>query len=127
MFPFCRLNANFSYKRVPYRTRTRIVCRDFSIKNLNLVEFIRKARTAYRDAFLYEKSIKTDIYAVRFALLTLFSFKKRNFKQYASSGKMENFRQKKRNAWRLETASVIKIVTENGRLRYGTVRYATVR
>jgi hypothetical protein len=48
------------------------------------VEFIRKARTAYRDAFLYEKAIKTDIYAVRFALLTLFSFKKRNFKQYAS-------------------------------------------
>jgi hypothetical protein len=33
-----------------------------------------------REAFLcYEKALKTDIYAVRFALTTLFSFKKRNF------------------------------------------------
>ena len=38
-----------------------------------------------------------------------------------------NFRQKKRYASRLETASVIKIATENGRVRYGTVRYGTVR
>ena len=43
------------------------------------------------------------------------------------SGKTENFRQKKRYASRLETASVIKIVTENGRVRYGTLRYGTVR
>ena len=83
MFPFCRLNANFSYKRKPCRTKTRPVFRDFSIKNLNLMEFIRKARTVPR-CVLYEKAIKTDIYAVRFALLTLFSFKKRNFMQYAS-------------------------------------------
>ena len=31
-----------------------------------------------------------------------------------------------RYASRLETASVIKIVTENGRIRYGTVRNGTV-
>jgi hypothetical protein len=32
-------------------------------------------REPYRDAFLYEKALKTDIYAVRFALIALFSFK----------------------------------------------------
>jgi hypothetical protein len=37
-----------------------------------------------REAFLYEKAIKTDIYAVRFELITVFSFKKRNFLQDAS-------------------------------------------
>jgi hypothetical protein len=35
------------------------------------MEFIRKARTV----LLYEKAIKTDIYAVSFALITVFSFK----------------------------------------------------
>jgi hypothetical protein len=39
------------------------------------VEFIRKARTV-PEAFLYEKALKTDICAVRFALTALFSFKK---------------------------------------------------
>jgi len=39
------------------------------------MEFIRK-REPYRDMFLYEKAIKTDIYAERFALTALFSFKK---------------------------------------------------
>jgi hypothetical protein len=29
-----------------------------------------------REAFLYEKAMKTDIYAVFFALITLFSFEK---------------------------------------------------
>jgi hypothetical protein len=72
MFPFCRLNAIFSYKREPYRTKTLTVFRDFSIKNLNLMESIR-------EAFLYEKAIKADIFAVRFALITVFSIKKRNF------------------------------------------------
>jgi hypothetical protein len=42
------------------------------------------------------------------------------------SGKTENFREKVRYASRLETASVIKILTENGTVRYGTVRYGTV-
>jgi hypothetical protein len=37
------------------------------------MEFIRKARTVFN-----EKALKTDIYAVRFALTALFSFKKRN-------------------------------------------------
>jgi hypothetical protein len=32
-----------------------------------------------REAFLYEKALKTDIYAVRFALTALFSFKKMKF------------------------------------------------
>jgi hypothetical protein len=35
--------------------------------------------------------------------------------------KTENFRQKKWYASRLETTSVIKIVTENGTVRHGTV------
>jgi hypothetical protein len=33
-------------------------------------------RKPYREAFLYEKVLKTDICAVRFALTALFSFKK---------------------------------------------------
>jgi hypothetical protein len=37
-----------------------------------------------REAFLYKKALKTDICAVRFALKTVFSFKKRNFKRYGS-------------------------------------------
>jgi hypothetical protein len=32
-------------------------------------------RELYRDAFLYEKALKTDIYAERFALTALFSSK----------------------------------------------------
>jgi hypothetical protein len=39
------------------------------------------------------------------------------------SGKTENFRQKKWDASRLETASVENVLTENGRVRYGRVRY----
>jgi hypothetical protein len=35
-----------------------------------------KKREPYREAFLYEKALKTDIYAVHFALTALFSFKK---------------------------------------------------
>jgi hypothetical protein len=37
------------------------------------------------------------------------------------SGKTEIARQKKRSASRLETVSMIKIVTVNGRVRYGNV------
>jgi hypothetical protein len=66
---------NFSFKREPYRTKIRTVFREFkNIKNLNLMEFIRKARCA-----MHEKALKTAIYAVRFALLTVFVFKKPNF------------------------------------------------
>jgi hypothetical protein len=36
-------------------------------------------REPYREAFLYEKALKTDFYTVRFALKALFSFKNRNF------------------------------------------------
>ena len=36
-----------------------------------------------REAFLYEKALKTNVRA-RFALITIFSFKKRNFLQHAS-------------------------------------------
>ena len=36
-------------------------------------------RELYREAFLYEKALKTDICAVRFALTALFSFKNQNF------------------------------------------------
>ena len=78
MFTFYRFNANFSFKREPYRTNTLTVFRDFNIKNLILMEFIRK------DDFLYEKSLKIDIYAERFALIALFSCIKWNFYQYGS-------------------------------------------
>ncbi len=71
MLPFSRFNANISYKLESYRTKTLAVFRDSNIKNLILMEFIRKALTV----FLSEKSIKPDIYAVRFALITVFSFK----------------------------------------------------
>jgi hypothetical protein len=74
-FKFYRSNANFSYKREPYRTKTLTVLRDFNIKNLNLMNLLEK-REPYREAFLYEKALKTDICAVRFALTALFSFKK---------------------------------------------------
>jgi hypothetical protein len=36
-------------------------------------------RIPFRDAFFYEKSLKTDIYAVRFALIALFSRKNECF------------------------------------------------
>ena len=36
-------------------------------------------REPFRDAFLYEKSVKIDINAVRFALTALFSFKNEIF------------------------------------------------
>jgi hypothetical protein len=35
-----------------------------------------KKREPYREAFLYEKALKTDICEVRFELTALFSFKK---------------------------------------------------
>ena len=41
-------------------------------------------RELYREAFWDEKALKTDICAVRFALIALFSFKKWNFYQYGS-------------------------------------------
>jgi hypothetical protein len=43
-------------------------------KSLSLWNLLEK-----REAFLYEKALKTDVYAVRFALTALFSFKIRNF------------------------------------------------
>ena len=45
-------NANFSFKRKPYRTNTLTVFRDFNTKNLILMEFIRKARTVPRCVFI---------------------------------------------------------------------------
>jgi hypothetical protein len=98
-------------------------------------------REPFRVAFLYEKALKKIFmrYASRLqhylALKNeIFSSTVRAFYKnglnlkYGTvlafeffSGKTENFRQKKRYASRLETASVIKIVTENGRVRYGTV------
>ena len=38
----------------------------------NLLEM----REPYREVFFYKKALKTDICAVRFALIALFSFKK---------------------------------------------------
>jgi hypothetical protein len=60
-------------------------------------------RKPYREAFLYEKALKTDICAVSFALIVLFCFlQKRSDFHYGTArdfdffnGKTENFRQKK--------------------------------
>jgi hypothetical protein len=49
-----------------------------TLKTLIWWDLLEK-RKPYREEFLYEKAIKTDICAVRFTLLTVFSFKKRNF------------------------------------------------
>jgi hypothetical protein len=40
------------------------------------MEYILKRGEPFREAFLYEKAIKTNVHAVRFALITVFSFKK---------------------------------------------------
>jgi hypothetical protein len=45
------------------------------LKNLIWWNLLEK-RKPYRDAFLYEKALKTDICVVRFALTALFSLKK---------------------------------------------------
>ena len=42
ILPFFRFNANLSLKREPYRTKNWTCFRDFKIKNLILMEFIRK-------------------------------------------------------------------------------------
>jgi hypothetical protein len=65
-------------KREPYRTKTLTIFRYFNVKKLILMEFLEK-RKPYREAFLFEKALKTDIYAVRFALTALFSFKNEIF------------------------------------------------
>jgi hypothetical protein len=59
MFPFCRLNANYSFKREPYRTKTLAVFRYLKLKTLIWRNLLEK-REPYRDAFLFEKAIKTD-------------------------------------------------------------------
>ncbi len=71
--PFFRFNANFSYKRVPYLNTNRFPFFEDWFDNIwwNLLE--------KREAYLYEKAIKTDIYAARFLLITVNRFKKRNF------------------------------------------------
>jgi hypothetical protein len=38
--------------------------------------YCTEKRELFRESFLYEKVLKTNIYAVRFALITVFSFKK---------------------------------------------------
>ncbi len=78
MFTFYRLNANFSFRRDPYRTNTRTVFRYFYIKNLISWNLFEKSEP-YRDEVLYEKSLKIDIYAERFALTALFSCKNEIF------------------------------------------------
>ncbi len=54
MFPFYRFNAGFSSKREPYRTNTLTVFHDYNIKNLILMEFVRKARTVPRCVFIWK-------------------------------------------------------------------------
>ena len=82
MLPFCRLKANFSFKREPYRTNTLTVFRYLSIKTLFCWNLLEK-RKSYRDAFSNEKSLKTktDIYAERFALIEIFNCKNEIFQQ----------------------------------------------
>jgi hypothetical protein len=79
MFPFCRfktliirISAN---RTVPKHEPFFVIS---MLKTLILWNLLEK-REPFREAFLYEKVLKTDIYAVQFALITVFSFKKRNF------------------------------------------------
>jgi len=58
---FYHFNASFSFKHEPYRTKTLAVFRDFSIKKLILIEFVRKARTVPRWVFI-RKIIKKQIF-----------------------------------------------------------------
>jgi hypothetical protein len=82
MLPFYRLNANYSYKREPYRTKTFAV---FSVSHRLTVPYqniwrnLLEKLKPYRDAFLYEKALKTYICAVRFAPITVFSLKNEIF------------------------------------------------
>jgi hypothetical protein len=46
-----------------------------ALKTLILWNLLEK-REPFREAFLYEKAIKTNIFAVRFALTALFSLRK---------------------------------------------------
>jgi hypothetical protein len=63
-----------------------------------------------REVLLNVKAIKTDIYAVRFALITLFSFETKFLAvRFVFFYKRPIFRAK------------------NATVRYGTLRYATVR
>jgi hypothetical protein len=48
------------------------------LKSLSWWNLLEK-REPYREAFLYEKALKTDICAVRFALITVFSLKNEIF------------------------------------------------
>jgi hypothetical protein len=45
------------------------VCRDF-----NIFWSLLEKRKPYGDEFLYEKALKTDIYALRFALITVLKY-----------------------------------------------------
>ncbi len=67
MFKFFRFNANFSFKREPYRTNTLTFFVILTLKILFWWSLLEK-RESYRDEFLYEKSLKIDIYAEPFAL-----------------------------------------------------------
>ena len=83
MFPFYRFNAIIRLSA----NRTVLTHLPFfvilTLKTLFWSSLLEK-REPYRDAFLFEKSLKIDIYAERFALLALFSCKKWNFYQHGS-------------------------------------------
>ena len=55
-------------------------------------------------------TVRADAFYFKYGTVRAFDF---------FSGKTENFREKVRYASRKVTASVIKILTENGRVRYG--------
>jgi hypothetical protein len=48
--------VNFSFKREPYRVNILTVFRDFNIKNLNLMEFNKKALTVPLCAFILKSN-----------------------------------------------------------------------
>ncbi len=106
--------GGLSFKREPYRSKTRTFFRDFNIKNHNLMEFIRKARTVPRWVFMWKiikdrylcgtvraryLAVNNEIFSntVRFSLLTFLPEKR----------------------WIL--GKKIQTITENGRVRYSPV------
>jgi hypothetical protein len=66
MFPFYRLNSKY---REPYRLHIHI---PFFI-DFNIFLSLLEKRKPNRDQFFYKKALKTDIYALRFALKTVFT------------------------------------------------------
>jgi hypothetical protein len=115
MLPFCRLNAIFSYKREPYRTKTRTIFRDFNIKNHNLMESTRNVRYALRLETASVKIVLTENGRLRYGRVRYgtvsFGTVRYATLRYGTVG----------------YGTVGYGTVGYGTVGYGTVRYATVR